>query len=60
MSLLSSIILPRLEKELIALEPLAAQFLLNQFKEAGIEFMAWVESKENTMQADSKPNDVLK
>ena len=45
MSLLSSIILPRLEKELIALEPQAAQFIVNQLMNVGMEVMQWLDSK---------------
>ncbi len=45
MSLLSSIILPKLEKELIALEPEIAQFLINQLKILGTEVALWAENK---------------
>ena len=45
MSLLSSIILPSLEKELVALEPQIAQFLLKQAHTVGAEVLAWVEQK---------------
>jgi len=45
MSLLSAIILPKLEKELIALEPEIAQFLLGQVQSIGAELLAWVEEK---------------
>jgi len=45
MSLLSSIVLPRLEKELIALEPEIAQFLLSQLKTLAADVMAWLETK---------------
>jgi hypothetical protein len=48
MSLFSSLILPHLERELIALEPQIAQFLLNQLKNAADEVVAWAESKLNT------------
>ena len=47
MSLFSSIILPKLEKELMALEPEIAQFLLNQLKNLGAEVVMWAESKIN-------------
>ena len=49
MSLFSSLILPHLEKELIALEPQLAQFILNQLKGAASEVVAWAETK---LQAD--------
>ena len=45
MSLLSAIILPKLEKELIALEPEIASFLLSQLQSVGEEVLAWIESK---------------
>lgn len=55
MSLLSSIILPILEKELIALEPSIAQFVINQLEAVGSEVMAWIESKGKPA-AKAKPN----
>lgn len=45
MSLLSAIIIPQLEKELIAMEPAIAQFMLKQFKAAGADVMDWIEKK---------------
>ena len=48
MSLFSSLILPHLERELLALEPQLAQFLLNQLKNAADEVVVWAESKLNT------------
>ena len=45
MSLLSALILPQLEKELIALEPEIAQFLLGQAQVVGSEILDWVEKK---------------
>ncbi len=45
MSLLSSIILPRLEKELIAMEPAISQFILSQIKSMASEVIEWVETK---------------
>jgi hypothetical protein len=45
MSLLSAIILPKLEKELVYLEPEIAQFLLGQLQSIGAELLAWVEEK---------------
>jgi hypothetical protein len=47
MSLLSALILPKLEKELVDLEPEIAQFLLGQMKVMGSELLAWVETKIN-------------
>lgn len=45
MSLFSAIILPKLEKEIMAMEPEIAQFLLNQLKNLGAEVVMWAESK---------------
>lgn len=45
MSLLSSVILPKLEKELTGLEPEAAQFLLGELKSMSAEVLAWAENK---------------
>ncbi len=45
MSLLSAIILPKLEKELVALEPEIVQFVLSQLQSIGADLMAWVEKK---------------
>lgn len=47
MSLLSAIILPRLEKEFIALEPEIAQFLLSQVKVLAADVITWAEGKVN-------------
>ena len=47
MSLLSSILLPKLEKELVALEPEAYQFLLSQLKMFASEIASWAEQKIN-------------
>lgn len=47
MSLFSSIFLPKLEKELIALEPVIAQFALLQIKKITIEIMQWIETTGN-------------
>lgn len=47
MSLLSAVLLPILEKEFLSLEPIAAQFLLSQLKNAGKEIIEWAESKMN-------------
>lgn len=48
MSLLSSIILPKLEKELTALEPQAAQFLLGELKSMSADVLAWAENKASS------------
>lgn len=45
MSLFSSMILPSLEKGLIALEPEFKIFLLSQAKAALPDLLAWIESK---------------
>lgn len=45
MSLLSSIILPKLEKELIALEPVIASFVLKEIQSAAEIIIEWVETK---------------
>lgn len=45
MSLLSSIILPRLEKELIAMEPAISQFIISQMKSMASEVIEWAETK---------------
>ncbi|CAB4126838.1 hypothetical protein UFOVP260_53 [uncultured Caudovirales phage] len=45
MSLLSSIILPRLEKELVAMEPAISQFILSQMKSMASEVIEWAETK---------------
>lgn len=49
MSLLGALILPQLEKELIALEPEIAQFLLEQAHVVGSEILDWIEkAKDNS------------
>jgi hypothetical protein len=45
MSLLSAIILPKLEKELLILEPHIAQFILKQVKSIGDDIVGWAEQK---------------
>jgi hypothetical protein len=45
MSLFSSIILPKLEAELIAHEPAIADFLVKQFHNIAKEIVVWAESK---------------
>ena len=47
MSLISKLILPQLEKELMALEPQVAEFLLKQLKELANEIVNWAEIKIN-------------
>lgn len=47
MSLLSSIIIPRLEAELLAMSPELSQFLLSQIKICGREIVDWAEKKMN-------------
>jgi len=45
MSLLSSILIPKLEEELIAQEPVIAQFLIKQAHDLASEVIDWAESK---------------
>jgi len=45
MSLLSSIILPALEKQLLALEPQAAAFVISELESIGAAVAAWIEAK---------------
>lgn len=45
MSLLSSIILPKLEAELVAQEPVIADFLVKQAHALASDVLAWAESK---------------
>lgn len=47
MSLLSSIILPKLERELVQLTPDIQQFLVAQLKIVAAELVEWAESKIN-------------
>jgi len=47
MSLLSSIVLPKLERELVQLTPDIQQFLLAQLKIVAGELIEWAESKLN-------------
>lgn len=45
MSLLSAILLPQLEKQLVSLEPEIAAFFIGQAKSVGAELIAWAEKK---------------
>lgn len=45
MSLLSSIILPKLEAELVNQEPAIAEFLVKQAHTLATEVIAWAEAK---------------
>lgn len=47
MSLLSSILLPQIEKELLALEPDIAQFIVAQLKNMSADIVVWAEKKMN-------------
>jgi len=47
MSLLSTIILPKLEKELIGLEPEVTQFIVSQLKSLAADVVMWAETKLN-------------
>lgn len=47
MSLLSSIIVPKLERELLALEPEVSQFIIKQLKIFAAEIVEWAEEKIN-------------
>lgn len=57
MSLFSSIILPRLQKELIALEPEIARFIVGQLKSMSAELVIWAEKKLGAS-AESQLEDV--
>ena len=58
MSLLSSIILPKLERELVQLTPDIQQFLLAQLKIVAGEVIEWAESKINVdLNGDGKIGD---
>lgn len=56
MSLLSAIILPHLEKELLALEPELAEFLLKGVKSIGSDLMIWIEHQINEHNNAKKEN----
>lgn len=58
MSLLSSIILPKLEKELISLEPEIANFIISQIETVGKEILDWVNSKGKEAASFSSKADV--
>lgn len=45
MSLLSAILLPALEKQLIALEPMIATFVVNELKTLTETVAQWIEDK---------------
>jgi len=47
MNYLVSLLIPILEKELLALEPQVAQFLLNELKKLSQELVNWAELKLN-------------
>lgn len=47
MSLLSSILLPKLEDELIKLSPDIQKFILKQLKALGADVIEWAETKIN-------------
>ncbi|HEY2811754.1 MAG TPA: hypothetical protein VGJ00_10260 [Rhabdochlamydiaceae bacterium] len=47
MSLFSSIILPQLEKELIAASPEISAFIIKQLGSIAMEVMHWVNEKSN-------------
>jgi hypothetical protein len=47
MSLFSSFIIPKLEAELIAQEPVIAEFLIKQAHTLATEVISWAESKMN-------------
>lgn len=54
MSLLSTILLPHLERELIALEPQIAAFVLKQVTNLAADVIQWGENK--MLHADQKPH----
>ncbi len=45
MSLLSSILLPKLEAELLAQEPIIAEFLIKQVHSLASDLIVWAEAK---------------
>ncbi len=45
MSLLTSLIIPELEKELMEVEPIIASFLIKKLKKEAGELLQWIESK---------------
>lgn len=45
MSLLTSFIIPELEKELMEVEPIIASFLVKKIKAEAAELLQWIESK---------------
>lgn len=47
MSLLSSLILPELEKQLVSIEPLLAQFIFQQLRDIGQELVSYVDNDQN-------------
>ena len=47
MSLLTSLILSQLEKEIVALEPEIARFLVGQIKSSAADVIEWAERKLN-------------
>lgn len=47
MSLFSKYILPKLESEIVSLEPEIAAFILKQLKVVAHEVISWVEQKTN-------------
>ena len=53
MSLLSSIILPKLEKELLSQEPEIAAFLVKQLHALASEVITWAEGKIQSQGAQS-------
>lgn len=54
MSFLSSIILPKIEKELISLEPQAADFIISQLDSIASEVISWVEKKRKELLDSTK------
>jgi hypothetical protein len=54
MSLFSSIILPHLEKKLIALEPEIAHFILDELEDLGQSLFDWIGNKARRA-ADKEP-----
>lgn len=53
MSLLSSIILPKLEAELLAQEPAIAEFLVKQAHALATEVIAWAQAKVPALAGDA-------
>ncbi len=57
MSLLSSIILPKLEAELLAQEPAIAEFLVKQVHTLATEVITWAQAKVPALAEGASQNE---